>query len=144
MVNKNKMKKLKNIDEFIKMLNKLTEGSSEEVPDNISDISESIDSLDYIKEMFGENAKLLKSIEISKDGVTYTEDSYEIDGTTVKMMRVKQEVGSNLEEIIFLKSKIEEVNNLIDQAVEEEEYELASNLKTIREELKTKLNNLTK
>ena len=83
------MKKLKNIDEFIKMLNKLTEGSSEEVPDNISDISESIDSLDYIKEMFGENAKLLKSIEISKDGVTYTEDSYEIDGTTVKMMRVK-------------------------------------------------------
>lgn len=138
------MKKLKNIDEFIKMLNKLTEGSSEEVPDNISDISESIDSLDYIKEMFGENAKLLKSIEISKDGVTYTEDSYEIDGTTVKMMRVKQEVGSNLEEIIFLKSKIEEVNNLIDQAVEEEEYELASNLKTIREELKTKLNNLTK
>jgi hypothetical protein len=144
MVNKNKMKKLKNIDEFIKMLNKLTEGSSEEVPDNISDISESIDSLDYIKEMFGENAKLLKSIEISKDGVTYTEDSYEIDGTTVKMMRVKQEVGSNLEEIIFLRSKIEEVNNLIDQAVEEEEYELASNLKTIREELKTKLNNLTK
>lgn len=138
------MKKLKNIDEFIKMLNKLTEGSSEEVPDNISDISESIDSLDYIKEMFGENAKLLKSIEISKDGVTYTEDSYEIDGTTVKMMRVKQEVGSNLEEIIFLRSKIEEVNNLIDQAVEEEEYELASNLKTIREELKTKLNNLTK
>jgi hypothetical protein len=144
MVNKNKMKKLKNIDEFIKMLNKLTEGSSEEVPDNISDISESIDSLDYIKEMFGENAKLLKSIEISKDGVIYTEDSYEIDGTTVKMMRVKQEVGSNLEEIIFLKSKIEEVNNLIDQAVEEEEYELASNLKIIREELKTKLNNLTK
>lgn len=138
------MKKLKNIDEFIKMLNKLTEGSSEEVPDNISDISESIDSLDYIKEMFGENAKLLKSIEISKDGVIYTEDSYEIDGTTVKMMRVKQEVGSNLEEIIFLKSKIEEVNNLIDQAVEEEEYELASNLKIIREELKTKLNNLTK
>lgn len=138
------MKKLKNIDEFIKMLNKLTEGSSEEVPDNISDISESIDSLDYIKAMFGENAKLLKSIEISKDGVTYTEDSYNIDGTIVKMMRVKQEVGSDAEEITFLRSKIEEVNNLIDQAVEEEEYELASNLKTIREELKTKLNNLTK
>lgn len=138
------MKKLKNIDEFIKMLNKLTEGSSEEVPDNISDISESIDSLDYIKAMFGENAKLLKSIEISKDGVTYTEDSYDIDGTIVKMMRVKQEVGSDAEEITFLRSKIEEVNNLIDQAVEEEEYELASNLKTIREELKTKLNNLTK
>jgi hypothetical protein len=144
MVNKNKMKKLKNIDEFIKMLNKLTEGSSEEVPDNISDISESIDSLDYIKEMFGENAKLLKSIEIYKDGVIYSEDSYEIDGTTIKMIRVKQEVGSDAEEIIFLTSKIEEVNNLIDQAVEEEEYELASNLKTIREELKTKLNNLIK
>lgn len=138
------MKKLKNIDEFIKMLNKLTEGSSEEVPDNISDISESIDSLDYIKEMFGENAKLLKSIEIYKDGVIYSEDSYEIDGTTIKMIRVKQEVGSDAEEIIFLTSKIEEVNNLIDQAVEEEEYELASNLKTIREELKTKLNNLIK
>jgi hypothetical protein len=138
------MKKLKNIDEFIKMLNKLTEGTSEEIPDNISDISESIDSLDYIKEMFGENAKLIRSIEISKDGVTYTEDSYEIDGTTVKMMRVKQEVGSDSEEISFLRFKIEEVNNLIDQAVEEEEYELASNLKIVREELKTKLNNLTK
>jgi len=138
------MKKLKNIDEFIKMLNKLTEGTSEEIPDNISDVSESIDSLDYIKEMFGENAKLIRSIEISKNGVTYTEDSYDIDGTTVKMMRVKKEVGSDEEEISFLRFKIEEVNNLIDQAVEEEEYELASNLKIVREELKTKLNNLTK
>jgi protein-arginine kinase activator protein McsA len=60
------------------------------------------------------------------------------------MMRVKKEVGSDEEEISFLRFKIEEVNNLIDQAVEEEEYELASNLKIVREELKTKLNNLTK